>query len=283
MNKLLYLSDDEIQSQLAAKCNLLVHIGFRIFQFAVVDTVRDQVKLLAEYELPRVSDIKDLIRAIESLPESSRLFRYSFNKVKISYDTFHYTFIPEELYAEEDEPAYAGFLEAEPAGKLLKHHIRRAGMKNVASIDPRLYQALNGIFHKPEIYNQASPFIEGIKTAAGQDKSPALFIDFRKDHIQVAVLDQLQLSFYNIFECVNADEFNYYLLSVLDASDTKPLKTRISLSGDISGQDENFGRIAKYFTEIRFTDSKQLVKYPDSFTDLASHRFFALLALDLCG
>src|SRR5690606_11568436 len=104
MNKLLYLSDDEIQSQLAAKCNLLVHIGFRIFQFAVVDTVRDQVKLLAEYELPRVSDIKDLIRAIESLPESSRLFRYSFNKVKISYDTFHYTFIPEELYAEEDEP-----------------------------------------------------------------------------------------------------------------------------------------------------------------------------------
>lgn len=283
MNKLFYLSDDEIQSQLAAKCNLLVHIGFRIFQFAVVDTVRDQVKLLAEYELPGISNVKDLTGAIESLPESSGLFRYSFNKVRISYDTFSYTFIPEELYSGEDEPAYAGFLQAEPADKLLKHHIRQADIKNIAFIDQRLYQALSGIFHKPEIYNQASPFIEGIKAAAGQDKSPAMFIDFRKDYIQIAVLDQLQLSFYNIFECVNADEFNYYLLSALEASGSGPSKIRISLSGDITGKDENFERISKYFTEIHFTDSKQLVKYPGSFTELAPHRFFSLLALDLCG
>lgn len=283
MNKLLYLSDDEIQSQLAAKCNLLVHIGFGIFQFAVVDTVRDQVKLLAEYELPNISNTKDLALAIKSLPESSRLFKFSFNKVKISFDTFHYTFVPEELYIEDDESAYARFLQVEPCEKILNHAINRLGIKNITPLNSSLSQVFHDIFGVPLIFNQASPFIEGIRSVNGLEKSPALFIDFNRNCLQIGMLNQLQLSFYNIFECLNADEFNYYLLSTLEALNIAPLKTRISLSGDISEKDESFSRISKYFEDIHFTDSKSLIKHPDSFNKLASHRFFSLLSLNLCG
>ena len=65
MIKLFQLFDDDFQSQNAAKCDLLIHIGFETFQYAIVDIVRDELKSLTEYQIPASIDPKELIKAIE--------------------------------------------------------------------------------------------------------------------------------------------------------------------------------------------------------------------------
>ena len=282
MNKLFYLSDDEVQSQLAAKCNLLVHIGLETFQYAVIDAARDQIKVLAEFEIPELNGPSDLIKEIENLPESNKLFKYSFNKIKVSFDTFNYTFVPSELYIKEDEDLYGKFVKPLQDSVLLVNHIPSADIKNVGVIDSEMNAAINRIFYNPRIFNQASSFVEGIRKIAAQEKKSSLFIDVHGKHIQTGVLENSQLAFYNIFECTNSDEFNYYLLSIIEQLSIEPEETKIILSGNVSEGDEIYQRVQKYFNIITFADTRHLVKYPEKFVSVPPHLYFSLISLDLC-
>jgi hypothetical protein len=282
MNKLLYLSNGEVQSQLAVKSNLLVHIGLDTLSYAVTDSVHHEVQVLAEYETGLSGSATDLITAIESLPESSRQFRYSFNKVKVSYDTFNYTFIPADLYAEDDEEVYAKFIRNDESTEVLVTNVRTADIKNVSAIDSKLHQAIKRIFHNPKIFNQAGPFLEGTKRHLGMDQQSALFIDFYRDQFQAIHFKDSGLEFYNIFEFTNADEFNYYLLHIIDSLSLEPNQTPVVLSGKVSDTDEIYKRIGKYFNNVKFADSGTLLKYPEKFESVLAHSYFSLLALDVC-
>lgn len=282
MNKLLYLIDDNFQSQQAAKCDLLVHIGLETFQYAVIDKGRDQIKALAEFEIPTVHSQSELLSAIEDLPESSREFKFSFNRIKISFDTFHYTFIPQELYQEDNEKEYAKFIRPALESDVLVNTIHSTNIKNIIAIDSQFKEALNRIFHKPRIFNQASSFIEGIKKTHSKDQASSLFIDVNSIHIQIAWLMNSELLFYNIFDCINPDEFNYYLLNVLEQLAIDAEQTQVVLSGKIIPEDDFYQRVHKYFNRIDFADARLLVKYPERYENVSSQTYFSLISLDLC-
>ncbi len=282
MNKLFYLSDDEVQSQLAAKCNLLVHIGLETFQYAVIDAVRDQIKVLAEFEMPAMNNLNERVKAIENLPESTKLFKYTFNKIKVSFDTFNYTFVPAELYHHDDEGEYGKFVSAGEHSKTLINHIRSVSIKNIGSIDYELNATINRTFHSPIIFNQASSFVEGIKKISGSTMEPCLFIDIQSRHIQAGVLKNSELAFYNIFECISADEFNYYLLSLIEELDMDAKQTQVFLSGNVSEGDEIYERLRKYFNYLNFADTRQLIRYGEKLEKVPPHTYFSLISLDLC-
>ena len=282
MNKLLYLKDDDFQSQQAAKCDLLVHIGLETFQYAVIDKGRNQLKALAEFEIPAIQSLSELLSAIENLPESSHEFKFSFNRIKISFDTFHYTFIPQELYQEDNEKEYAKFIRPALESDVLVNTIRSTNIINVIAIDSVLIEALNRIFHKPRIFNQASSFIEGIKKTHDKDQASSLFIDVNSKHIQIGWLMNSALLFYNIFDCINPDEFNYYLLNVLEQLAINADQTQVVLSGKIIADDEFYKRVQKYFKQIDVAYTRLLVRYPERFENVSTQTYFSLISLDLC-
>jgi hypothetical protein len=283
MIKLLHLVDNSLQSQTAAKCDLLIHIGIGKLQYAIIDKVRDELKALAEYELPEISNLADLMLAFERLPETKREFTYPFSKIRISFDSYKFTFIPEELYENENEQEYAKFINPSASDLILTNRIRTAKIRNIFAIDANFNNALNHIFHKPRIYSQASSFIEGIKKTNPDRNGICLFIDFHGDHIQIACLKKSELVVYNILECINADEFNYYLLNTIDSLDLDSTNTKVMISGDVtSGNNEYYQRIIKYFKTPEFADSRLIVNQPELFKNVSPHTYFSLISLDEC-
>jgi len=282
MNKLLYLSDDEIQSQLAAKYDLLVHIGPQTFQYAIIDSLRKETKVLAEFEIQALTTTSEFIKGVENLPESNRQFKFTYNKVKISFTTFNYTFIPDSLFLEADRQDYGKYLNLDDSAELLVNSISSAGIKNVVTIDSNFKTSLQGIFQKPKIYNQAVPFLEGVQKVLHREEEVVFFIDIQPKHFQIALFKDFKLEFYNTFEYENADEFNYFLLSVIQSLEIILEVTPIVLSGKIVESDDVYKRIEKYFQNIRFIDSQQLVQYSGKFEEVLPHTFSTLFSLDLC-
>ena len=282
MIKLLHLVDDEFQSQTAAKCDLLIHIGIESLQYSIIDKVRDELKALVEYELPKISKQSDLIDAIESLSECNKEFKYPFNKIKISIDSYQFTFIPDELYQSGNDQEYAKFIRNTQHSDILCNPIPAANIKNIVAINSELHLALNRIFHRPKIYGQASSYIQGIKKNYKQNTEPSLYIDIHKKHIQIAYFKQSELSFYNIFDCINTDELNYFVLNTIESLHLDIEQTSVMLSGNVIKDDEYCQRIEKYFKNIRFADSRVIVNHPDIFKGVFSQTFFSLLTLDQC-
>ena len=282
MIKLLHLVDDEFQSQNAAKCDLLIHIGIESFQYAIIDKVRDELKALVEYELPNISNQGDLIQAIENLSECTKEFKYTFNKVKISIDSYQFTFIPDEFYQSGNDEEYAKFITSKQESVILCNPIPAAKIKNIIAIHSDLHLALNRIFHNPKIYGQASSFIQGILKSFKQNTEPSLYIDIHQKHVQFAYFKQSELSFYNLFDSINAIEFNYFILSIIESLKVDLDHTAIILSGQVMQNDEYYQRIEKYFKDIQFADSRLIIKHPELFDKVSSQTFFSLLTLDQC-
>ena len=282
MIKLLHLVDDEFQSQNAAKCDLLIHIGIESFQYAIIDKVRDELKALVEYELPNISNQGDLIQAIENLSECTKEFKYTFNKVKISIDSYQFTFIPDEFYQSGNDEEYAKFITSKQESVILCNPIPAAKIKNIIAIHSDLHLALNRIFQNPKIYGQASSFIQGIVKNFKQNTEPSLYIDIHQKHVQFAYFKQSELSFYNLFDSINAIEFNYFILSIIESLKVDLDHTAIILSGQVMQNDEYYQRIEKYFKDIQFADSRLIIKHPELFDKVSSQTFFSLLTLDQC-
>lgn len=282
MIKLLHLVDDEFQSQNAAKCDLLIHIGIESFQYAIIDKVRDELKALVEYQLPNISNQGDLIQAIENLSECNKEFKYSFSKIKISIDSYQFTFIPDEFYQTGNDEEYAKFITTNYQAVILCNPIPFAKIKNIIAIHSDLHLALNRIFQQPKIYGQASSFIQGILKTFKQNTEPSLYIDIHQKHIQFAYFKQSELSFYNIFDSINAIEFNYFILNIIESLKVDLDHTSIILSGQVMEKDELYQRIEKYFKDIKFADSRLIIKHPELFDEVSSQTFFALLTLDQC-
>jgi len=283
MIKLLHLVDNTLQSQTAAKCDLLIHIGTGKLQYAIIDKVRDELKALAEYELPEISNLNDLIFAIEKLPESKQEFKYPFSKIRISFDSYKFTFIPEELYENENEQEYSKFINPLPSDLILTNRIRSAKIRNIFAIDTNFNAALNQIFQKPRIYSQATSFIEGIKKTNPDRNGTCLFIDFHSDHIQIACLKKSELAFYNILECINADEFNYFLLNTIEALNLDTSNSQVIISGEVESEnDEYHQRILKYFQTPVFADSRLIVNHSEMFNKISPHTYFSLISLIEC-
>lgn len=282
MIKLLHLVDDEFQSQNAAKCDLLINIGIESFQYAIIDKVRDELKALVEYELPNISDQGDLIQAIENLSECTKEFKYSFNKVKISIDSYQFTFIPDEFYQSGNDEEYAKFIITKQQAVILCNPIPAAKIKNIIAINSDLHLALHKIFHNPKIYGQASAFIQGILKSFKQNTAPSLYIDIHQKHVQFAYFKQSELSFYNLFDSINAIEFNYFILNIIESLKVDLDHTAIILSGQVIENDEFYQRIEKYFKDIQFADSRLIIKHPELFDKVSAQTFFSLLTLDQC-
>jgi hypothetical protein len=282
MIKLLHLVDDEFQSQTAAKCDLLIHIGVETIQYTIIDKFREELKALVEYELPVISNQSDLIKAIEGLSECNKEFKYPFNKIKISIDTYQFTFIPDDLYQPDNDQEYAKFIHNTEHSVILCNPIPAAKIKNIIAIHSDLHLALNRIFHHPKIYGQASTFIQGILKNFKQNTEQSLYIDIHQKHIQFAYFKQSELSFYNLFDSINVIEFNYFILNIIESLKVDLDHTAIILSGQVLQNDEYYQRIEKYFKDIQFADSRLIIKHPELFDKVSSQTFFSLLTLDQC-
>lgn len=282
MIKLFHLFDDDFESQNAAKCDLLIHLGLETFQYAIIDIVRDELKSLAEYRIPASYNQQDLINAIEKLPEYQREFKFPYHKISLSFDTFNYTLIPESLYKEESVPDYTRFFQTAIPGEILQNTIKSEQIRNIFSINKDLYTNLNRIFNRPQIYSQSCTFIEGIKKTYKDHNSTSLYIDLHAKHIQLCLFKDSGLIFYNIFDCQNANELNYFVLHTIETLQLNTEEISLILSGRINSDDEYFKRLEKYFNKISFADSRLIVNHSQKFDDLSSHNYFSLICQEQC-
>uniref|UniRef100_UPI00404ACDFB DUF3822 family protein n=1 Tax=Daejeonella sp. TaxID=2805397 RepID=UPI00404ACDFB len=218
----------------------------------------------------------------ENLSECTKEFKYTFNKVKISIDSYQFTFIPDEFYQSGNDEEYAKFITTKHQAVILCNPIPTAKIKNIIAIHSDLHLALNRIFRQPKIYGQASTFIQGILKNFKQNTEPSLYIDIHQKHIQFAYFKQSELSFYNIFDSINAIEFNYFILNIIESLKVDLDHTSIILSGQVIEKDELYKRIEKYFKDIKFADSRLIINHPEMFDEVSSQTFFALLTLDQC-
>lgn len=270
----IHLTDPGFQQQHSGKCDLLLKITPSRVSYAVIDQGQDQIKVLFDDEI--VSGLSNLKQLFLNEP----LFNSHFHKVKISVETCKFTFIPASLYNEANLTDYAQFIEG-VISNLFVSDIRGPQVKNIFAVDEGIRNLLIEKFSGHKLTSSAAPLIDAVMKFYAESES-LLFLHFNSGSFEAVILQGKKLQLYNVFQIETVDDFNYFLLLLLEKLAVKPQDIIPVISGNITVLDENYSRMQKYFQHIKFADSGLLINKSDILKQIPPHRFFSLIALNLC-
>lgn len=274
METRLQLIEGNFESQQSGKSDLLIYIGSDHISYAIVDKGREQLKALVDYKAG-VSDLHEIM-------QTDRYLKYYYGKIKIITNTFKFTFIPRDIYDSSEIADYSKFISPKSPADIITNDIKAFRIKNIMAVDADFQEKITSHFNQPVFYSQANPFIEGVRKIAQETDKYRLCINLHSEMMEIAIINDENLLFYNLFETRTPDEFNYFLLLVIKQFDLNAENTSVLIAGRVETNDESYLRLEKYFNHIKFADPCGFIQCSETFAAVNYHHHFSLLSLNLC-
>ena len=272
----IHLVDQDFLPKHSEKCNLLVRISDEKLSYSVLNQNDKQLKALVE------TAINPTLQGLKAAIAMEPLLQASYKKVKISIETSKFTFIPAEIYSEVDLASYAIFTYPLAKSTILVRSILSAGIKNISAIDEGLLDYLLAYFNDPLIVNQVNPLTEAALHLYPKSRQNRLFLQFNNSSFEALLIKTGQIEHYNLFKIETSEEFNYFLLAIINEFELSYANTDIVISGEITHDDDYCSKIQKYFSAISFADTSVLMRRTERFQHITAHQFFSLFSLNLC-
>ena len=267
------LVDPEFDPNTASACNLLLKITGDSFSYAIIDKHNKQLK--AVFDLQECDDVS--IALSTALKKDSYL-QLPFKEIKVSVYTPHTIAVPNELFNDQDLNSYANFFSEEQSGVLYTHPFAQFGFTSVYNLEKFTEDTLNTYLANAAKYEQNAPIL----ALGSSAKKTSLLLDFTVGSFNALLLDKGKMIFQNSFLMDNPEEFNYYLLLLIQELNLDTTALPVLISGIIHENDGYYNCLRKYFDYIRFnlppaTDIDHAI-----LDDMPAHYYSSLLALDLC-
>ncbi|RZK82005.1 MAG: DUF3822 family protein [Pedobacter sp.] len=254
-------------------CRLLIKLSADNFSYAIIDVASNQLKVLydqQECENPSL-DLADKL-------DSDEYLALSFQEVKASIFTLNTLLVPNDLYDSQQLTDYGKYFTVQQSNILHVQSDADYNLTSVFNLATFIEKKLTNKFSNCKFYNHISPLLALAKNTS--DKT--IFLDFTVGSVNAAYLENGNLIFQNYFEISNAEEFNYYLLFMVNQLNIEAAVASISVSGVIHEGDKIYQIIGKYFTSISFAIPVNQTLEKQITNDLPANYYSSLLAIDIC-
>lgn len=269
----LLLVDPEFDPGTAADCTLLLKVTADSFSYAIIDKNNDQLK--AVYDQQESANVsKDLAAKIKNDPYLSLPYK----EIKVSVYTGNSISIPNVFFDPEQLNQYAKYFSDPSSDHLYARPSASYGFTSIFTLQEHLDELLNTTLNSCVLFDHAAPILAITQT----HENKLLTMDFTATSFNAAVTEGQQLIFRNYYEIENAEEFNYYLLLMINQLQIDCNHTSVLLSGIVHEEDERFRCIRKYFSTISFHQAGTKNLDQRILDEMPAHYYSSLLALDLC-
>ena len=270
MGNKIYETDGMFDNTKSTVYELWIEVGANHYSYAISDE-NHNLKAISFTDASILTNIDD----------SNLTLPYA--NTKISLHTSNFTFIPTSLYNGADEANYAQFLNGEESSELHTYKFLDAEITSLNTFDETELQEIKNLFPLAEIYPQYIPFIEGSKILLKNVLSKQLIINLKANNLEILILEDSKLQFYNVFECLNDEEILYYLLATCQQNKIDPQEISLNIAGDLTQYSNAYSLLQKAFKDIKFTQNSYFPANTTQFPKVDIHQFFSLLNLGKCG
>ena len=255
----------------AADHTLLIGVGAKGNRLAVVDGAQ-QLRFAADYD------------PADAEPEVAAVLELDFASVKLAVADCRYTFIPADVYDEQQHDTYNRYLPFDGVGTTQVADIAPLGIKLLYQTNPVGWGGLLDRFPHAGSYPQVLGLLGAAATRGLQTNLPLLVIERHNPWVTIGVFDESRFLYCHDFESANEDDFTYHLLSVVKQFGFIDRQPAVQLAGDIDEDDPYYKRAAMYGGDVAFADSRAWtgIHLPDDMVP-HQHRFLSLLGLYPCG
>ncbi len=235
------------------------------------------IALVSKY----INESNDYLDQCFDFIESEKLIKYKHQEVNIIIATKEVTIIPDAFYLEERKnDLYNLSFELASENDLYSSYLERSDNIVIFPVRKSLKNRLQQLFGKINLLSLTHPFIENHyhKNKIAEDSNGAkMFVHVLDDFIEVIVLDNTELTFYNSFRYKTNNDILYYIINVFEQLKLSQTETPIVFSGFIDTDNLTILNLRKFVSQVYFESQNTDYKYYFKFQETLPHYFYNFL------
>jgi hypothetical protein len=278
------IKDERFDEEKLHQYTLLINIGVRDFQAAVIDSDESRLIFFEDYVMGDLGSSEDLLSQLQLLFEAHPLLMAGFWKhVKVGFKNAKFVQVPSSLFVESSAGEYLKFNSYfDDTKEIVLFNEQRSGAITVFAIYRNLFEWFSKLYTNTKLtfIHQSAALIEGIsQTPTSDARTLYLYVDRFKLHL-LSIKDG-HLIYYNQFIIKQFSDYIKYIMLVLKALNMDQQKSKVILWGYIGKNSPHYNEFIKYVRNVSFGERPGNLKFGYLFDELQEHHFFDLYSLSL--
>ncbi|UII27270.1 DUF3822 family protein [Fulvivirga maritima] len=267
--------------------NLMVQIGIRDLQVAVVDSTSNRTLLLEDYVLASAKTHSQFLTILQSLFEEHHLLMAGFWKnVRISLKNSKFSLVPSSLFVKEAAVDYLKLnskVNTDIEEVLYYKHIKSDAIC-IFAVNRNLHSWIKGLYPNADVgfIHQSSALIEGITNFEQSNKKNTLYLYIDRFKLHILTLKNNKLEYYNQFSIKQFNDYIKYIMLVMKGLQKNQQKSDVVLWGYIGKQSPHYQEFYKFIKNISFGDRPSYLNFGYLFDEVQDHHYFDLYSIHLC-
>lgn len=263
--------------------DLSILVGIGRFLYFLSNPLKDIVYQISYEADP--NEEWDVATFVSSILEEDSVLKLHFKHVKIVFDNRLMTFVPNDLYSEQNPVLYLENVVDIPIDHVvLIDTLPVIETQNIYAIPEKIYQLFRDQHGSNTYYHLSTTLIKAcLNTTTIQLKPTNVFLNVQGNQIHILVFRQEKLLLYNAFYYQNAEDLVYYVLLVYDQLQLDNETVPLHIFGHIYKESKIYDRLYQYLKYIDFLDRTTFFRFDASFEDIPPHFFFDLYSLHTCA
>ena len=289
ISSFLAVNQENLSTIDVSKHELLVEVSTNRFRFCIIDTDEQRCVGLEDYALDSF-----LLGNQEMLPLLEQIYRQHpllnsqvWKNVQISFNTPHFTLVPEIFFRKEYAENYLQLVKGNPASEseqVLNHYLKKTDAQNIFTADRALREWFLGTYtlQIPTFLHQTSALIAGtLRLSASKEIQPCLTLYFEDDFLTLVLAQADKLLFCNKFAYKSTVDMVYFVLFALETLHLKPNDVKARLYGEITPFSDGYQSLQRFLPNLSFGNTPAGLGLSADFDDLPEHRYFSLYSIYL--
>lgn len=280
------IKDDRFDEENLHQYELLVQLGVRDFQVAIVEAEEGRMLFFEDYVLGDLNSHNELLTLLKVLFDSHPVLQAGFWKsVKVSIKNTKFVHVPASLFVDEAAADYLNFNAQWDSGseEVLTCTSSAMPIVTVFAVQKDLRAWLTNLYKntKLQIVHQSVAIIDGVERFAQSGSRNSLYIYVDRFKLHILALDKGKLIYYNQFLIKQFSDYVKYIMLVLKSLNMDQQTSEVILWGYIGKNSPHYLEFVKYIKNVRFGTRPAFLKFGYLFDEIQEHHFIDLYSIHL--
>lgn len=284
------IKDERFDEDLIHQYHLLIQIGARDLQVAIIDSTDNRLLLLEDYVLPAISSShKDLLAVLEHIFDGHALLKAGFWKqIKVSVKNPKFVQVPASLFTADAANDYLQFNAAiDPEHEeCLSVDNPRAKAVTVFAVPADIREWLRNTYpasREPVYMHQSAALIDGVLQYANGRSDNPLYVYIDRFKLHILSCNRGKLIYYNQFTIKEFTDYIHYMMLVMKSLGMDQRTGKVILWGYLGKNSPHYHEFYKYVNNVGFGARPDYLQFSYPFDELQDHHFFDLYSMHLLG
>jgi hypothetical protein len=280
------VKDDRFEEENIHDYTLLVNVGPRDLQLAVLDSADNRILYLEDCVFPAVSSPDDLVATLEDLLEHHAFLKAGFwNAIKIAVKNQKLIQVPQDYFIADDPAKYLKFNApvSQSRDEVYYVNMKESQAVTVFALQSEIRNLFERTYPQRQLTftHQSVGLIEGVmRDASTRSDNPLyLYVDRFKLHLLSATGNKLV--YYNQFSIHNFQDYVKYIMLVMKTLGMEQETTPIVLWGYLGNNSPHYQEFCKYVRHVTFGKRPDHLKFGYPFDEVQDHHYFDLYNINL--